>query len=33
MDLVVNEILLDSLNEAKIVWKEGLVGTLILGES
>jgi hypothetical protein len=32
MDMIVNEILLDSLNQAKIVWKEGLTGTIILGE-
>ena len=32
MDLVVNEILLDSLNKAKVVFKNGLIGTLILGE-
>jgi hypothetical protein len=32
MDLVVNEILLDALNEAKIVWKDGLQGTIILGD-
>jgi len=32
MDLVVNEILLDCLNTAKIVFKNGLTGTLILGE-
>ena len=32
MDLIVNEILLDSLNKAKVVFKNGLVGTLILGE-
>nr|DAU11594.1 MAG TPA: hypothetical protein [Bacteriophage sp.] len=32
MDLMVNEILLDSLNQAKIVFKNGLQGTLILGE-
>ena len=32
MGLVVREILLDSLNCAKIVYKEGLTGTLILGE-
>lgn len=32
MDLVVNEILLDCLNTAKIVFKKGLTGTLILGE-
>ena len=32
MDLVVNEMLLDCLNLAKIVFKNGLTGTLILGE-
>jgi len=32
MGLVVREILLDSLNCAKIVYKEGITGTLILGE-
>ena len=32
MDLVVNEMLLDCLNLAKIVYKKGLTGTLILGE-
>ena len=32
MDLVVREILLDSLNCAKIVYKDGLTGTLILGD-
>lgn len=32
MDLLVNEILIDSLNMAKIVWKKGLFGTLILGD-
>jgi hypothetical protein len=32
MDMIVNEILLDSLNQAKVVWKEGLTGTIILGE-
>lgn len=32
MDLIVNEILLDSLNLAKIVYKNGLEGTLILGD-
>jgi hypothetical protein len=31
MDLVTREILLDSLNCAKVVWKDGLTGTLILG--
>ena len=31
MDLVTKEILLDSLNCAKIVYKDGLTGTLILG--
>lgn len=32
MDLIVNEMLLDCLNTAKIVFKKGLTGTLILGE-
>jgi hypothetical protein len=32
MDLITREILLDSLNCAKIVYKEGLTGTLILGD-
>ena len=32
MDLVTREILLDSLDCAKIVWKKGLTGTLILGK-
>lgn len=32
MDLVVNEILLDCLNLAKIVFKKGLTGILILGD-
>lgn len=32
MDLVVNEMLLDCLNEAKVVFKNGLTGTLILGD-
>ena len=32
MDLVTGEILLDSLNTGKIVYKKGLTGTLILGE-
>lgn len=32
MDLIINEILLDCLNEAKIVYKNGLTGTIILGE-
>lgn len=32
MDLVVNEMLLDCLNLAKIVFKNGLTGTLILGD-
>jgi hypothetical protein len=31
MDLVTREILLDSLNCAKDVYKKGLTGTLILG--
>jgi hypothetical protein len=32
MDTIVSEILLDSLNEAKIVFKNGLKGTLLLGD-
>ena len=32
MDLVTREILLDSLDCAKIVWKDGLTGTLVLGK-
>lgn len=32
MDLIVCEILLDSLNQAKIVYKKGLTGTIILGD-
>lgn len=32
MDLIVNEMLLDCLNQAKIVFKNGLKGTLILGD-
>lgn len=32
MDLIVNEILLDCLNLAKIVFKNGLQGTIILGD-
>lgn len=32
MDTVTEEILLDALNEAKIVFKNGLTGTLILGD-
>lgn len=32
MDLIVNEILLDCLNEAKVVFKNGLTGTIILGD-
>lgn len=32
MDLIVNEILLDCLNTAKIVFKEGLTGSIILGD-
>ena len=32
MDLVTREILLDSLDCGKIVWKDGLTGTLILGK-
>jgi hypothetical protein len=32
MDTVTEEILLDALNEAKTVFKNGLTGTLILGD-
>lgn len=32
MDLVITEILVDALNQAKTTWKNGLTGTLILGE-
>jgi len=32
MSLVTREILLDALNCAKIVWKDGLTGTLVLGD-
>lgn len=32
MDLIVNEMLLDCLNLAKIVFKNGLTGTIILGD-
>lgn len=32
MDLIVNELLLDCLNLAKVVFKNGLTGTLILGD-
>lgn len=32
MDLIVNEVLLDSLNLAKVVFKNGLTGTIILGD-
>nr|DAR22921.1 MAG TPA: hypothetical protein [Caudoviricetes sp.] len=32
MDLVVNEMLLDCLNLAKVVFKNGLTGTIILGD-
>lgn len=32
MDLIVNEMLLDCLNLAKVVFKNGLTGTLILGD-
>ena len=32
MDVVVEEILLDALNLAKIVFKKGLQGTIILGD-
>jgi hypothetical protein len=32
MDLITSEILLDALNVAKVVFKDGLTGTIILGE-
>ena len=32
MDLLVNEMLLDCLNEAKIVFSKGLTGTIVLGD-
>ena len=32
MDLITREILLDSLDCAKVVWKDGLTGTLVLGK-
>lgn len=32
MDLIVNELLLDALNQAKITFKKGLTGTIILGD-
>lgn len=32
MDLIVNEMLLDCLNLAKVVFKNGLEGTIILGD-
>lgn len=32
MDLVITEILIDALNQAKSTWKKGLTGTLVLGE-
>lgn len=32
MDLVVNEMLLDCLNLAKVVWKKGLTGVIVLGD-
>lgn len=32
MDLIVNEMLLDCLNLAKVVFKNGLVGTIVLGD-
>jgi hypothetical protein len=32
MDVVVEEMLLDALNLAKIVFKNGLTGTIILGD-
>lgn len=31
MDMVVNDVLLDFLNTAKVVWKEGKTGTIVLG--
>ena len=33
MDLIMNELLLDCLNEAKIVFKHSLTGTIILGDN
>jgi len=32
MDLVTSEILVDALNTAKTVYKNGLTGTIILGD-
>jgi hypothetical protein len=32
MDCIVEEMLLDALNEAKVVYKNGLTGTIILGD-
>jgi hypothetical protein len=32
MDVLVEEMLLDALNEAKIVFKNGLTGTIVLGD-
>jgi hypothetical protein len=32
MDTITEEILLDALNEAKIVFKNGIKGTIILGD-
>jgi len=32
MDVVVEEMLLDALNLAKIVFKNGLTGTIVLGD-
>jgi len=32
MDLIVNEMLLDCLNLAKVVYKNGLTGTIVLGD-
>jgi len=32
MDLITNELLLDSLNLAKKVFKNGITGTIILGD-
>ena len=32
MDLIICELLMDGLNQAKYTWKKGLTGTIILGE-
>lgn len=32
MDLVICEILIEALNQAKITWKKGLTGTIVLGD-